>query len=176
MPFSQNFTVAQTPANPAFIILTDTSTPPNDYATYDINTRRITITDAFGNFIVPAGTTTNYIDWPLLNNPISLNVLTQDTAVNIKVQWLDVLGEEKFKLDNNYCFTEFNKQFLYYLIQLQSMTYSIIQDNNYWGNVGILWTNIIGAINTVEIGNDIFASQACLNRATFMSQNQANFF
>ena len=180
MPFSQNFTVAQTPANPAYIILTDTSTPPNDYATYDITTRRITITDAFGNFIVPAGTTTNYIDWPLLDNPISLNVLTQDTAVNIKVQWLEILPgpvvTEKYELNNNYCFTEFNKQFLYYLIQLQSMTYSIIQDNNYWGNVGILWTNIIGAINSVEIGNDIFASQACLNRATFMAQNQANFF
>jgi len=176
MPFSQNFTVAQTSANPAFIILTDTSTPPNDYATYNIDIRRITITDYLGNFIVPAGTTTNYIEWPLLDNPISLNVLTQDMAVNIKVQWLDPFDVELYELNNNYCFTEFNKQFLYYLIQLQSMTYNIIQDNNYWGNVGILWTNIIGAINSVEIGNDIFASQACLNRATFMAQNQANFF
>jgi hypothetical protein len=176
MPFSQNFTVAQTSANPAFIILTDTSTPPNDYATYDITTRRITITDAFGNFIVPTGTTTNYINWPLLDNPISLDVLTQDSAVNIKVQWLDEFDVELYELNNNYCFSEFNKQFLYYLIQLQSLTYSIIQDNNYWGNVGILWTNIIGAINSIEIGNDIFASQACLNRATFMAQNQANFF
>lgn len=176
MPFSQNFTVAQTSANPAFIILTDTSTPPNDYATYNIDIRRITVTDYLGNFIVPAGTTTNYIEWPLLDNPISLDLLTQDMAVNIKVQWLDSFDVELYELNNNYCFTEFNKQFLYYLIQLQSMTYSIIQDNNYWGNVGILWTNIIGAINSVEIGNDIFASQACLNRATFMAQNQANFF
>jgi hypothetical protein len=176
MPFLQNFTVAQTPANPAFIIITDTSTPPNDYATYDIDIRRITITDSLGNFLVPAGTTTNYIEWSLEDNPISLEVLTQDTAVNIKVQWLDEFDVELYELNNNYCFTEFNKQFLYYLIQLQSMTYSIIQDNNYWGNVGILWTNIIGAINCVEVANDIFASQACLNRATFMAQNQANFF
>lgn len=180
MPFSQNFAVAQTPANPAFIILTDTSTPPNDYATYDIDIRRITITDAFGNFIVPTGTTTNYIEWPLEDNPISLQVLNQDTAVNIKVEWWGYNGNDEFvalyELNNNYCFTEFNKQFLYYLIQLQSMTYNIIQDNNYWGNVGILWTNIIGAINCIEVANDIFASQACLNRATFMAQNQANFF
>lgn len=180
MPFLQNFAVAQTPANPAFIILTDTSTPPNDYATYDIDIRRITITDAFGNFIVPTGTTTNYIEWPLEDNPISLQVLNQDTAVNIKVEWWGYNGNNEFvalyELNNNYCFTEFNKQFLYYLIQLQSMTYNIIQDNNYWGNVGILWTNIIGAINCIEVANDIFASQACLNRATFMAQNQANFF
>jgi hypothetical protein len=172
MPFSQNFTVAQTSANPAFVIITDTSTG-SDGA---IDSRRIYITDCFGNYIVPSGTTTNYIDWPLVDNPISLNILTQDTAANIKVEWLDNTQQILYELNNNYCFSEFNKQFLYYLIQLQSQTYNIIQDNNYWGNVGIFWTNIIGAINSVEIGDDIFASQACLNRATNMAQNQAYFF
>jgi hypothetical protein len=171
MPFSQNFTVAQTSANPAFVIITDTSTG-SDGA---IDSRRIYITDCFGNYIVPSGTTTNYIDWPLVDNPISLNILTQDTAANIRVEWLDA-NNILYELNNNYCFSEFNKQFLYYLIQLQSQTYNIIQDNNYWGNVGIFWTNIIGAINSVEIGDDIFASQACLNRATNMAQNQAYFF
>lgn len=175
MPFSQNFTVAQTPANPAYIIITDTSTGTDP----DIIERRITITDAFGNFLVPAGTTTDYIVWPLANNPISLNVLTQDTAANVRVEWLyDGVPDPvvEYELNNNYCFSQYNKQFLYYLIQLQAHNYSIIQDNNYWGNVGIFWTNIIGAINAVEIGDDIAASQACLTRATFMAQNQANFF
>jgi hypothetical protein len=172
MPFSQNFTVAQTSANPAFVIITDTSTGTDGA----IDSRRIYITDCFGNYIVPSGTTTNYIDWPLVDNPISLNILTQDTAANIRVEWLDASNNILYELNNNYCFSEFNKQFLYYLIQLQSQTYNIIQDNNYWGNVGIFWTNIIGAINSVEIGDDIFASQACLNRATNMAQNQAYFF
>lgn len=172
MPFSQNFTVAQTSANPAFVIITDTSTG-SDGA---IDSRRIYITDCFGNYIVPSGTTTDYIDWPLVDNPISLNILTQDTAANVMVEWLDNTQQVLYELNNNYCFSEFNKQFLYYLIQLQSQTYNIIQDNNYWGNVGILWTNIIGAINAVEIGDDIFASQACLNRATNMNQNQAYYF
>lgn len=176
MPFSQNFTVAQTPANPAYVIITDTSTPPNDYATYNITSRRITITDCNGNYIVPTGTTTNYIDWPLLDNPITLNLLTQDTAVNVSVEWLDSTNVPLYQLDNNYCLTEFNKQFLYYLVQLQSLTYNIIQDNNYWGNVTTFWINIIGAINSVEIADDIFASQVCLNRATYMSQNQSVFF
>ena len=176
MPFSQNFTVAQTSANPAFIIITDTSTPPNDYATYNINSRRIYITDCFGNYIVPSGTTTSFIPWALAHNPISLNILTQDAAVNIKVEWLNSADNVLYELNNNYCLSEFNKQFLYYLIQLQSQTYNIIQDNNYWGNVGIFWTNIIGAINSVEIGDDIFASQACLNRATNMQTNEAYYF
>lgn len=176
MAYSQNFTVAQTSANPAYIIITDTSTPPNDYATYNIVSRRITIKDSNGDYIVPAGTTTNYIPWSLLDNPISLNVLTQDTAVNVMVEWLDSSSAVLYELNNNYCLTEYNKQFLYYLIQLQSLTFNVIQDNNYWGNVGMLWTNIIGAINSVEIADDIFSSQVCLNRATFMAQNQSTFF
>lgn len=172
MPYSQNFTVSQTPANPAYVILTDTSTG-SDPA---ITSRRITITDSFGNFIVPSGVTTDFIPWPLIDNPISLNILSQDTAANIKVEWLDNLGVVLYELNNNYCFSEYNKQFLYYLIQLQSMTYNIIQDTNYWGNVSIFWTNIIGAINSVQVGDDIFASQACLNRATYMAQNQSIYF
>lgn len=174
MPFSQNFTVSQTPSNPAYVIFTDTS--DGDPGDYDIDIRRIIVTDCNGNYIVPTGTTTTYIEWPLNDNPISLNLLTQDTAVNVEVQWLNVDDEVLYSLDNNYCLSEFNKQFLYYLIQLQSLTYNVIQDNNYWGNVGIFWSNIIGAINSVEIGDDIFASQTCLSRATFMAQNQANFF
>lgn len=172
MPYSQNFTVSQTSANPAFVIITDTSTG-SDPA---IDSRRIYITDCNGNAVVPAGTTTTYIDWPLLDNPISLDLLTQDMALNVKVEWLDNATQILYELDNNYCLSEYNKQFLYYLIQLQSLTYNIIQDNNYWGNVGIFWANIIGAINAVEIGDDIFASQTCLNRATLMAQNQAYYF
>jgi hypothetical protein len=174
MPFSPNFTVSQTPVNPAYIIITDTSTG-SDPA---IDSRRIYITDNNGNAVVPVGTTTNYIPWALVDSAISLNILMQDMALNIKVEWIDnaLIPSVLYDLDNNYCFSEYNKQFLYYLIQLQSYTYNIIQDNNYWGNVGIFWTNIIGAINAVEVGDDIFSSQTCLNRATFMAQNQSTFF
>jgi len=172
MPYSQNFTVAQTSANPAYIIITDTSTGTDAF----IVSRRITITDSNGDYVVPAGVTTNYIDWPLLDNPISLNILTQDMALNIMVEWLYAGAVVEYDLNNNYCFSEYNKQFLYYLIQLQSLTYNIIQDNNYWGNVSTFWINIIGAINSVAIADDIFASQVCLNRATFMAQNQATYF
>jgi hypothetical protein len=152
--------------------MTDTSTGTDGL----IVSRRITITDSNGDYVVPAGVTTNYIDWPLLDNPISLNILTQDMALNIMVEWLYAGAVVQYDLNNNYCFSEYNKQFLYYLIQLQSLTYNIIQDNNYWGNVSTFWINIIGAINSVAIADDIFASQVCLNRATFMAQNQATYF
>lgn len=173
MPFTQSFTVAQTPLNPSIIVITDTSTGT---PTSPIVQRRITITDYAGNYIVPTGTTTNYIIWAVGTNPISLDVLTQDMAVNIKVDWYQSGAIIEYTLNANYCFTQFSKQFLYYLIQLQSQNYNIIQDNSYWNNVGILWTNIIGALNSIEIGNDIAASQACLNRTNYMQQNQSIYF
>lgn len=171
---AQNFSVAQTPSNPKYLIITDTSVDLEN-----VVSRRIYIQDCFGNYIVPTGNPTQYIVWALENNPISLDTLTKDVAVNIKVQWMD--GEDGegtvlYELDNNYCLTEFNKQFLYYLIQLQSNSYNIIQDTRYWDNVSIFWTNINAAINAVQIGNDIFASQECLNRATYMAENQTKFF
>lgn len=175
MPYTANFTVSQSPTNPALVIITDTSTGSDP----SIDSRRVTITDCYGNYLVPTGVTTNYIAWPLVDNPLIVNVLTQDTAVNIKVEWLDATTPVPvvlYDLDQNYCLSEYNKQFLYYLIQLQAHAYNIIQDNSYWDNVGTFWANIIGAINAVEVGNDIFASQACLNRATFMQQNESNYF
>lgn len=172
MPFTQSFTVSQTPLNPSIIVITDTSTGTDAL----IVSRRVTIKDSEGNYIVPSGTTTNYVVWDIGTNPLSLNVLTQDTAANIKVEWLYAGNVVHYTLNSNYCFTQYNKQFLYYLIQLQSLNYNIIQDGNYWGNVGIFWTNIIGAINSVEIGNDIVAAQICLNRATYMASNQSKYF
>lgn len=173
MPFTQSFTVAQTPLNPSIVVITDTSTGS---PTNPITERRITVTDANGNFVVPAGTTTSYIVWAVGTNPITLDLLTQDLAVNIKVDWYQASNTIEYTLNQNYCFTQYSKQFLYYLIQLQSLTYNIIQDNNYWGNVSIFWANVVGALNSVETGDDIASAQACLNRANFMQQNQSTYF
>jgi len=172
MPFSPNFTVSQIPSNPALLVIDDTSTgvPVNT-----ITTRLIYITNYNGDAVVPQGVTTAYIPWALPGNSITINLLSQDAALNIRVEWLAGSTVEG-TVNTNYCFSQYSKQFLYYLIQLQSLTYNIIQDNNYWGNVGIFWTNVVGAINSVEVGNDIYSSQVCLNRANFMAQNQAIYF
>jgi hypothetical protein len=172
MSFSPSFTVSQNPTNPGYLVITDTSTGSDA----SIVSRRITIKDSEGNYIVTSGTTTTYMVWDINTNPISLNVLTQDTAANVKVEWLYTGSVVQYTANANYCFTQYNKQFLYYLIQLQSLNYNIIQDTNYWGNVGIFWTNITGAIKSVEIGNDIVAAQVCLNRATNMALNQEKYF
>lgn len=172
MSFTQNFSVAQTALNPSLVIANDISTGV-DAA---IAQRRIYFKNSQGEYVVPVGTTTDYVEWVLVNNPINVDLLTKDQALEVRVDWLSAGGTVLYTLTQKYCFSQYNKQFLYYLIQLQSLTFNVIQDTNYWGNVALLWTNIIGAINAVEIADDIYASQVCLDRATYMASNQEKFF
>lgn len=172
MSFTPSFSVLQSPQNPALLFFQDTSTG-SDVA---IASRRIYIQGWNGEFIVPSGVTTDYIVWPLVDTEITVDVFTQDTAANVRVEWLDGTDAVLYTTNSNYCFSEYNKQFFYYLIQQQSLTYNVVQDGNYFGNLGVYWINIVSAINSIVIGNDIYASQVCLNRATNMMNNQSYFF
>jgi len=172
MAFVQNFTIAQTPQNPALCIFEDTSTG----ADAGIISRSITVVNSAGSYVVPTGNVGNSIAWALATNPYTVTLLTQDTAAVVTVDWLDINGDVLYTKTDTYCFAEYNKSFLYYLIQQQAQAYPIIQDTNYWANVGIFWVNIIGAIKAVELADDISGSQASLDRATYMQANAQNYF
>ena len=172
MSSSPAFTISQTPTNPALVIAEDTSAGVDAL----IVSRRITFTTYSGSTIVPTGTSTSYVSWPLVTNPITINLLQQDTACNVLVEWLGVTDNVLYSTSQTYCFAEFNQSYLYYLIAQQAQAYPIIQDTNYWSNVGIFWTNIIGAQKAVEIGGDISSSQASLDRATYMQTKAQLFF
>ena len=78
MSLSPNFTAAQDAVYPNIVILADTSTGSDS----DITSRKVYITDDEGNFVVPGGTTTDYIVWPYSDTTISLNILQYDMALN----------------------------------------------------------------------------------------------
>lgn len=172
MSFSPAFTVSQSAATPNIIVLQDTSTGVDA----SITQRRIYITDNEGAYIVPSGTSTDYIVWPLATNPISLNVLTQDTAANIFVEWLDVSNTVLYDDDNDYPLIEYGKQFYFYLIQQLALNPSTYQDSNYASNLALFWTYIIGAINAINIGSSLSASQALMNKENDMQNNQSKYF
>jgi len=106
MALSAAFTATQLLGLPETIVVTDTSTG-SDGA---ITSRRVYITDAYNNYIVPEGTTTDYVDWALANSSINIECLTKDMAVDITVQWLD--GSNNVLYDSNalYGFTSFNER------------------------------------------------------------------
>lgn len=172
MSFSPSFTIAQTPTNPALVIAEDTSSGSDVL----IISRKITFTDADGNTVVPSGTTTSYVSWPLVTNPITINLLTTDMALSVRVDWLNAAGTSIYDSTQSYCLVEYNKAFLYYLVQQQSLTPSIVQDQNYSANLATFYTTIIGAQNAVEIGNDISASQNMINMGTNMRNSQSLYF
>jgi hypothetical protein len=172
MALSPAFTISQSALSPSNITATDTSTG-SDGA---ITSRRIYFQTSQGTYLVESGTSTDYEVWSYSDSSETFNVLTTDQALSITVQWLDVSNNVLYSLTQVFCLSEFNQQFFYYLIQQQALTPNIIQDSNYFSNIANYWMNITGAIQAIEIGADVSASQNCLNRATYMMDNQANFF
>lgn len=171
MAITASFSVSQSAITPQNVTVTDTSS--GSFGT--ITKRRIYLSDANGNYLTGDGTV-NYDEWALADTSITLSVLTQDTAANIKVEWLDVSNVVINTLNNNYPLSEFGKQFLFYLVQLQGLTPGIYQDTNYSGNLALFWTNIIAGDNAVTYGNSLAAAQNCYNREIYMMNNQNLFF
>lgn len=172
MPFSPSFAVAQTGSNAGYVILTDDSSGSDVL----IVGRKITFTDSQGNTVVPTGTSTTYVDWPLATNPISVNLLNQDMALSIRVDWLNSLGASIYDLTEEYPLLRFNKNNFVYLFQQQALKPGIVQDANYYSNLAQYYTNIVGATAMVEDADDIAGSQNCINRATEMLNNQSLYF
>lgn len=172
MAFVQDFSAGQNSLYPNIVVLVDTSVG----ADAAITGRKVTITDSNGNYLVPAGTTTDYVLWNIGDATISLNILTEDMALNIKVDWLNVSDVVLYTLTQQFCFALYSKQFFYYLIQLQGLTPTIPADTNYNSNMALFWATVNGAINAVTLASDIAASQNCLNRATAMRLQQNLYF
>lgn len=172
MPLTPNFSVSQTGLSPSVVTLTDDSTGGD----VSVTQRRVYFQTSTGDYLVQSGTTTQYEPWSYADSSASFDILSTDQSLSITVQWLDVTDVVLYTLTQVFCFPQYNKNFFYFLIQNQALTPSILQDATYFSNIATYWMNIIGAINAIEIGADIAASQNCLNRATFMMQNQQDFF
>lgn len=165
------FTVSQSATTPASFTVTDTSTS----VTGTITQRRIYVQDEQGNYLT-GDSSVDWTLWPLADSSITLAFLTGNTAVNIRVDWLNVSNVVVETLNANYGLSQFGKQFLFYLVQLQGLTPGIYQDSNYSGNLALFWTNIVGGDNAITYGNSLAAAQNCYNRANYMEQNESDFF
>lgn len=172
MALTPAFTASQSGLTPNIVTLADTSTGSDS----NITQRRVYFQNSQGSYVVSSGTTTSYMTWSYADSSQTFDILTEDLALAITVQWLDVSNTVLYSLTQLYCFPQYNKNFFYYLLQQQALTPSIYQDTNYANNLANYWVQIIGAIQAVEIGADISASQNNLNKATFMMDNQNDFF
>lgn len=173
MSFTQNFAASQTIGLPNIVLLTDTSTGSDGAITQ----RRAYLQQSDATYLVPSGTTTDYVVWPYADSSISINCLTQDTALNITIQWLDVSNAVLYSKTTLYDFTLYGEQFLLNLTLAQiGSTPNLLQSTGYYTNKMILRVNLDDADNAVSLGSNIYGAQQSLNLATYMETNQQLFF
>jgi hypothetical protein len=172
MPLVPNFTASQYSGTPSVITLTDTSTGSD----VTIASRRVYLLQANGTFLVPAGNTTDYILWDLVDTSISIDVLSQDTALSITVQWMSGINTVVTSKTISFAFTAYNETFYYGLTESQVANSNLTASTNWYQTKLILRVEIDSADQAITFASDIYSAQAALNRATFISTNQSYFF
>ena len=172
MPLTPNFTASQFSGTPSVITLSDTSTG-SDVA---ITSRRVYLLQANGTFLVPAGTTTDYVVWDLVDTSIDLDVLSQDSALSITVQWMSSTNTIVTSKTISFAFTAYNETFYYGLTESQVANSNLSASTNWYQTKLVLRVEIDSADQAITFASDIYSAQAALNRATYISTNQALFF
>jgi hypothetical protein len=178
MALTPNFSASQNYGTPNIITLTDTSSGSD----VTITKRRIYLLQSNGTYLVPTGTTTNYIEWNMTNTTtrepltIALNVLTQDTALSVTVEWLTAANVMVVNKAISFAFTAYNETFYYGLTEDQVADANITASTNWYQNKMILRVELDSATQAIAFASDIFSAQAALNRATYISTNSQYFF
>ena len=172
MSFQPNFTASQYSGQPSIINLTDTSTGSDG----TIAKRRVYLLQANGTFLVPQGTTTDYIDWNLAQTTIALNVLSQDSALSVTVQWLTAGNAVVTSKTISFAFTAYNDTFYYGLNQDLVGNSNLSSSTDWFQWMIDLRVQIDSANQAIAFASDIYTAQAALNRATYISNNSSFFF
>lgn len=176
MALTPDFSTYQEVGSPSIVNIVDTSTG-SDVA---IDSRRVYLVDSQGNYVVPSGTTTDYVVWSYADTEIAIDCLSIDMALNITVLWLDSGGVTLYSKTRLQGFTLYNMTFFYSLTQSQASQQNppinVLQDTDYYASKTTLLSNIESGDNAIVYGGDIFTAQLCYDMATFMVQNEAKFF
>lgn len=175
MPLVPNFSTSQTAGSPSVINIQDTSTGSDGAVTQ----RRVYLVDWQGNYVVPSGTTTSYVQWPLAQTSISIDCLSEDMALSITVEWLNVSNVALYNKTEMVGFTLYNESFYYSLTQAQaaaSTPTTILQDTTFLKNKSNLRLFIDSGDQAVTLASDIVSAQQCYNLASNLTNNQDFYF
>lgn len=173
MAFVENFTGGQNSGTPSTVTFTDTSTG-TDLA---ITQRRIFLLQADGTYLTGNGTI-NYNPWALVNSTISLDVLSQDTALSVTVQWLDVSNTVLYSKTIAFGFDAFGQNFFYGLSdgQVPITNPSVALSTNYYQNKLQFYCYLVSAAQAITRYGDIYKAQDNYDADQFMISNQNDFF
>lgn len=168
-----NFECTQALGDLTTLTIEDTSTGSDG----TITEYRVFLLKEDGTYLVPEGTTTDYIisDYPGINPFNILDVLDKDYALDITVQWVANTTVVYTKTILN-LFRGYSETFLLNLTRFQTSNQRLVNSQNYFENKSKLRTLIDDAIQAVALGNDQTAAQVCLNAAKDLTDNEVNFY
>lgn len=179
MSLSVSFTTSQVIGAPSEIVIVDTTTGSDVLAV----SRRLALVTATGQYLTEAGLfdTATYISWPIADGlTLTLDVLDEDMALDITLDYLNVSGGVVASDTSLEGFTLYNMSYMYTLTQDQALQNQpppmIIQDSNYYNNKSIFITEIDSGNNAITYGGDIVSAQNCYSRATYMRINSNSYF
>ena len=175
MAISPLFTATQVLGSPSEVVITDTSTGSD---TESITKRRVYFTDKNGDAVNVSGTTTAYEqfnDYPS-TTAITLDLLTQDLAADIRCDWLNASNVVKQTLTIRRDFTLYAKTYYISLIKSLQSNQKLKDSANFWKKVTELLDDIEMADDAILLLNDIYSSQAALNRAKELIDSPSYFF
>lgn len=175
MPIIPNFSSSQSLGTPNTITISDISTG-SDIA---ITEKRVFIQKQDGTYLVPSGTLTNYIVWPLAASSISIIVLNADMALNVTVQWVSVVSSVVTILYTKqllFPYTAYQELFDFGLIADEQSYPTIINNQNWYISRIKLRIAINDAKNAALYGGDIASSQAACDRGMYLVNNKTFFY
>jgi hypothetical protein len=172
MALVPNFTVSQLAATPNVLTVYDISSGSDNLVTK----RRVYLLQSNGTYLVPTGTSTSYVEWPVGTSSINLNVFTQDTALTVTVQWLNVDNTILYTKTNTFGFTAYSETFYYGLTQDQVGNPNLSASTNWYQNKMILRVEIDSGNQAISFASDIVSAQSSYNRAMFIVNNSSFFF
>lgn len=171
MPLTADFSVSQPLGEPSIVTVTDTSTGSDG----TITARRVYIKDAFGNFIVPEGVSTEYNAWSIGDTSVDIDCLTKDIAALITVEWLNGTTVVYSKIEK-YGLVAYNEDFDYSLTQMLAANPMRTNDSKFLEYKFNLRAEIDSGNQALERYGDMFSAQQCYDRATTIRINSQFYF
>lgn len=173
MPLTPNFSSSESLSSNNLITFTDTSTGTD----VGLTSRRISILLANGNYLTTAGesATIAYETWAIGDTSVELNLLTKSTTSVVTVDWLTgsaVTYTKTILME----WDLFDYCFLFGLLSAQTSYPARTSNSDYWQNSFKMITNLFQSEQATELMEDIYSSQASLDRNFYMISNQNNFF
>lgn len=172
MALVPNFSISQIYGDIKTMRITDTSTGSD----VGLTLRLIYIRKNDGTYLVPPGTATSYIVWPIASASLDVaDLLDKDYCVDITVKWFTGSTATYTKTILT-LFTAYSELFLRQLTQYQAANPDLIKNNNFWGNKSKLRTLIDDAEQGVVLLNDQTIATYCLTEAKKLTDNPSLFF